>query len=192
MVRLLNHLEELLVENPIIAAVKSEEALNAAIQSKAQIVFVIYGNILNIENICKRLKAAGKTVFVHMDMIEGIKGDFKGIEFIKQVCEPYGIITTKQSNIKYALQLGLRTIQRVFIIDSQSMKTGINSINAISPDAVEVMPGIASKIISQMQKDVHLPIIAGGLIETQADIMDSISAGAVAISTSNVVLWNLD
>lgn len=188
----MSNLEELLVENPIIAAVKNDEALETAVNSKAQIVFVIYGNILNIEDICKKLKAGGKTVFVHMDMIEGVKGDSKGIEFIKRIGNPYGIITTKQSNIKYALQLGLKTIQRVFIIDSQSMKTGINSINSVMPDAVEVMPGIASKIISQMQRDVHLPIIAGGLIDNQSDIMESISAGAVAISTSKTKLWNIE
>jgi glycerol uptake operon antiterminator len=188
----LNDLEEILADNPIIAAINTDEALKKVLVSKAQIVFVIYGNILNIENICKSLKEAGKTIFVHMDMIEGIKGDSKGIEFIKQVANPDGIITTKQSNVKYAVQLGLKTIERVFIIDSQSMKTGIKNINSVMPDAVEVMPGVASKIISKMQKDVHLPIIAGGLIETHSDIIEAISAGAVAISTSNSELWNVE
>ena len=184
-------LEDILTENPIIAAVKSNEALETAINSKAQIVFVIYGNILNIGSICKKLKVAGKIVFVHIDMIEGIKGDSKGIEFIKRAGDPYGIITTKQANIKHALQFGLKTIQRLFIIDSQSMKTGINNINSVGPDAVEVMPGIASKIINQMKKDVHLPIIAGGLIDTKEDVKDALNAGAIAISTSNQALWSI-
>lgn len=188
----MSRIEELLIQNPIIAAVKSDDAMSAVLSSKAQIVFVIYGNILSIGEICKRLIAGGKTVFVHMDMIEGIKGDAKGIEYIKQTGNPFGIITTKQANVKYANALGLMTIQRLFIIDSQSMKSGIHNVNSVMPDAVEVMPGIASKIISQLQKDIDLPIIAGGLIQNHNDIIESIAAGAVAISTSNEKLWNIE
>lgn len=185
-------LEGLLVGNPIIAAIRNDMDLQRVINCKALIVFVLYGNILDIKDICCTLKKANKVVFVHIDMIEGIKGDLKGIEYIKEFADPFGIITTRQSNIKYAISLGLCTIQRVFIIDSHSMQTGISNINSAMPHAVEVMPGIASKIINIMQRDVHLPIIAGGLIENHSDIMDSIAAGAVAISTSNEALWNIE
>lgn len=185
-------LEEMLVQNPIIAAIRNEADLNKVIGCKALIVFVLYGNILNINEICQRLKNAGKIVFVHVDMIEGIKGDAKGIEYVKKFVDPFGIITTKTSNIKHATNLNLATIQRVFIIDSQSMQTGIGNINAAMPNAVEVMPGIASKIINIMERDVKLPIIAGGLIENHEDVIDSLSAGAVAISTSNEDLWNVE
>lgn len=180
------------MQNPIIAAIRSNEDLEKVIISKAHIVFILYGSILDIKDICSKLKAANKVVFIHIDMIEGIKGDLKGIEYIKNTVEPFGIITTKSSNVKHSLSLGLCTIQRVFIIDSQSMQTGINNINSVIPHAVEVMPGIASKIINIMQKDTKLPIIAGGLIRTQCDIIDSIAAGAVAISTSNSDLWNIE
>lgn len=184
-------LEKLLIENPVIAAIRSDKDLEKVIKSNVQIVFVLYGNIMNIKQICERLKNASKKVFVHVDLIEGLKGDSSGLAFIKQCEKPDGIITTKPTTIKQAKQLGLLTIQRIFIVDSYSLKTGIKNIQAVLPDAVEVMPGVASKIIRSLEKEIHTPIIAGGLIENKKDIMESISAGAMAISTTKEELWNV-
>jgi glycerol uptake operon antiterminator len=181
---------EMLKKNPVIAAVRSEEELQRVIKYKINIVFVLYGSILDVKDICDRLRIVNKIVFIHVDMIEGLKSDSKGIEYIKKLANPYGIISTKLSNIKYAHKLGLKTVLRVFIIDSQSLVTGINNIHTGMPNAVEVMPGIASKIINIIQRDINLPIIAGGLIHDKRDVVDSISAGAVSISTSDENLWN--
>lgn len=184
-------LKEMLIENPIISAIRNEKDLEKSILSKASIVFVLYGDILNISMICSRLKEKNKIVFVHVDLIEGLRGDAAGIKYIKEYANPEGIISTKASNIRYGNQLGLYTIQRIFVIDSLSLKTGIKNIHDTNPNAVEVMPGVASKIISVLEKEVRAPIIAGGLIKNKKDVMDSLSAGAIAISTTNYEIWDL-
>lgn len=188
----MNHLDEILIKNPVVAAIRHEADLSKAIKSNVKIVFTLFGSIVNIVDICKMLKQHHKIVFVHIDLVEGLRGDAKGIEYIKKVADPDGIITTKSSNIKYAKNLGLHTIQRLFIIDSLSLETGIKNIQAVQPSAVEVMPGVASKIIKSLEKEIHLPIIAGGLIQTKKDIMESLGAGAVAISTTAQSLWELN
>lgn len=187
----MNNFDELLIENPIIAAIRNDNELEKALESKAKVVFVLYGDIMKIEQICMRLKEKEKIIFIHLDMIEGLRGDFAGIQFIKNVAKPYGIITTKSANIKYAKQQDIFVIQRLFIIDSLSLKTGIRNIQDNLPNAVEVMPGIASKIISSIQSQVKVPIIAGGLIDCKKDIMDSLASGALAVSTTAEDLWNL-
>lgn len=184
-------LKKILIENPVIAAVRDDMNLEKALKSKASIVFVLYGNIMNIKDICSKLIQNNKTVFVHIDMIEGLKGDCAGTQFIKNTINPSGIISTKSSNIKYANQLGMCTIQRIFIIDSYSLKTGIKNIKETEPNAVEVMPGVANKIISKIEQNVQIPIIAGGLIDSKKDAMESLAAGAFAISTTCSRLWNL-
>jgi glycerol uptake operon antiterminator len=158
------NLEETLIENPIIAALRNDDDLCKVVVSNAAVVFVLYGNIMTVKDICEKLKAVNKLVFIHVDMLEGLKADIAGLEFIKRFVEPYGIITTKTTNIKHARQLGLSTIQRIFVIDSLSLETGAKNIKDASPDAVEVMPGVANKIINRLQRKVHVPIIAGGLI----------------------------
>jgi glycerol uptake operon antiterminator len=184
-------LEEVFIDNPIIAAARDEAGLQKAIDSDCAIVFLLYGNIITIPELCQRLKAAEKIVFIHIDLIEGLKGDPSSIEYIKKYVNPDGIISTKSANIKYARHQGLLTIQRIFIIDSHSLITGIKGINDTCPSAVEVMPGIAGKIIKQLQENVKIPIIAGGLISSKEDIMEGLASGAVAISTTRDELWQL-
>lgn len=187
----MSKLIELLIENPVIAALKKNEELNSLLSSTAQIVFVLYGNILTIPEVCKKLKEAGKIVFIHIDLMEGLKADASGIEFIKKYADPEGIISTKVSVIKLARQYGLQTILRIFLIDSLSLKTGIKNINETNPNAVELMPGVATKVIQAMKNETAVPIIAGGLIQNKRDVMEALSAGAVAISTTSKQLWEM-
>lgn len=184
-------IKELLIENPVIAAIRNEEDLEKVIPSNVRIVFVLYGSIINLKKICERLKDAGKVVFVHVDLIEGLKGDYTGMLFIKQCGEPYGIISTRATNIKNGKKLGFCAIQRIFVVDSLALETGVRNIQSVLPDAVEVLPGVASKIIKSMENSIRVPIIAGGLIQTKLDIMEAISAGAIAISTTKQELWML-
>ena len=57
---------------PVIAALKSDEGLEKAIASDCTTVFFLYGTILNIASHVERVKQAGKIVFVHADLIEGL------------------------------------------------------------------------------------------------------------------------
>ena len=170
---------------------RNDEDLKLAALSRAVIVFVLYGDIMSITQICSRLRDNNKLAFVHVDLIDGLKGDLAGIRYIKQFAKPDGIISTKSSSIKYGNQLDLVTIQRVFILDSLSLKTGIKNIHENNPDALEVLPGIASRIIGDFEKKMKIPIIAGGLIKEKKDVMNCLSTGAIAISTTTRKLWDL-
>lgn len=184
------NLEELLIQNPVIASIRNDKDMNEVMISNSKIVFVLYGNIMSIPIICRKLMKAGKIVFIHMDMIEGLKGDFCGIEYLKSTVNLTGILTTKASNVKHARKLDLYAIQRIFVIDSLSLTTGIKNIQECGPSAIEVMPGIASKIIKTLKLEVKVPIIASGLIKEKRDVQEAISAGAVAVSTTSNSLWN--
>ncbi len=187
-----NHFfNDLLVENPIIAAIRNEEQLEKVLQTDIKIVFVLYGTILSIKSLCQRLHENDKTVFVHLDMIDGLKNDEAGIQYIKEMANPLGVLTTKQTSIKHAKHLSLHAILRLFIIDSKSLTTGIKNIEEFKPHAVEVMPGASSKIIKTVQKSIKAPIIAGGLIETKAEVVKILKSGAIAISTSYEDIWDI-
>ena len=185
----MNSLKDILVENPIVCAIRSDEDLDNAIKSANTIVFVLYGNLISIMNIVKKLKKAEKLVFVHMDLIDGLKSDESAIQYLKENAKTDGIITTKQSVIKLAKVANLLTIIRFFVIDSKSLATGIKSSNDLKPDAIEILPGISEKIITAAYKNTKLPIIAGGLIETKDEVVLALKNGAVAISTSSSKVW---
>ena len=182
-------ISDILIENPVIAAVRNAEELDRAAKSRVKIVFVVYGSILSLQDICARLHAADKLVFVHVDMIDGLRGDMAGLEYIRRTAAPAGVVTTRASIVRIAKQLHFQTILRVFLLDSLSLETGVKNVLETRPDAVEIMPGIACRLIGQMEREISVPVIAGGLIKTKEQVLDCLTDGAVAISTSNAALW---
>jgi glycerol uptake operon antiterminator len=54
------------------------------------------------------------------------------------------------------------------------------------------MPGIIPRVIGQINQKTNVPIIAGGLIQTQADVEKLLAAGAVSVSTSRHELWKIN
>ena len=58
---------DVIVDNPIIAAVKDDEGLEACLKNDSRVVFALYGEVSTIEQIVAKLKKAGKIVFVHLD-----------------------------------------------------------------------------------------------------------------------------
>ncbi|NLZ64109.1 MAG: glycerol-3-phosphate responsive antiterminator [Lentisphaerae bacterium] len=175
--------------NYIIAALRTPAKILQALTSPVQTVFLLAGNICDLPGQCQQLKDAGKMVFIHLDMLNGLKGDASGLKFLQKFCGPNGVISTKAQVLKLAREQGLFTILRVFGLDSQAMRTGREHVLLAKPDFVEVLPGVASKVIAMAKQDYKVPIIAGGLIETREDVNQAFAAGANAVSTSNHVLW---
>lgn len=181
-----------LVQSQVIASIKSEQDIEKAIDSKANIVFLLTGNLLNIMDYLDRLKEAKKSIFIHIDFIEGLSNTKSAIKYIAQKWEPVGIITTKSSLIKFAKEEGLMVIQRMFLIDHSAIKKGISICETYQPDAIEVLPGLMPNVIDDLTSRVNLPIIAGGLISSKEDINKGLEAGALAMSTGDPSLWNFD
>lgn len=185
----MNRINEPIEDNPIIAAIRNIEMLDIALDSNVNVIFLLCGNILNIEEQIKRIKVKGKLVCVHIEFVEGLGRDSAAIEYLKEAGAD-GIITTKPNLIKDIKSHEMIAIQRLFMLDSRSLETGIKSVLDEKPYAVEIMPGVASKVIKRMKRKINIPIIAGGLINDKEDIIDALSCGASAVSTSNPLLWN--
>ena len=181
-----------LENNPVIAAVKDEEGLEACCgNQEVRVIFVLYGNVCSIGRIVGKLKEAGKTVLVHVDLIEGLSGKEIVAEFIRSHTEADGIISTKPSLIKKARECGLYTVLRVFILDSISFKNVARQTVAAGPDILEMLPGVMPKIIQKVRKNVKIPVIAGGLISDKEDVIEALSAGAISVSTTNPAVWEM-
>jgi len=174
----------------IIAAVSSPEKLDAAITSAVKTLFLLTGNVFNLQTMIERVHSVGKKVYVDIDFIEGYGKDTVFMEYLHQVLKPDGIITTRGNLIKKAKSLGLFAVQRIFVFDSMSLNSGIDSVQNIKPDAVEILPGIMPRIIRKIRETTKLPVISGGLISEKEDVDAAVNAGAIGISTGNINLWN--
>jgi len=172
----------------IIAAISSDKSFEEAICSDVSIIFDLNPCILSLAEKIKSAHQNGKKIFIHIDLSEGIGKDRAAVHFIKNLGAD-GIISTRTNMIKFAHEAGLFSIQRFFAIDSRSVETAIESLKASRPDMIEILPGICDKVIKRMRSATDIPIIAGGLIETEEEIQTAIKSGASGISTGSEKLW---
>lgn len=174
---------------PIIAAVKSEEQLQRALVSDCNIIFFLFGNICNISSLVQRVADAGKHSLVHVDLINGLAAKEIAADFIRSYTCADGIISTKPQLLRHAREVGLITVLRVFILDSMALDNIDKLRTACNPDLIELVPGIVPKVIRLVNSLYRTPIIAGGLIRDKEDTMSALSAGALSISTSCEAAW---
>ena len=174
---------------PIIAAVKSTEDFEEALDSSVQTIFMLSSSILTIEEHAKKAHEKNKLLFVHMDFVDGLSKDSAGVQYLSTK-NIDGIISTRSNIISAAFECGISTVQRFFMIDSRSVYTALEALRASKADMVEIMPGIAYKSITKIKENLNIPIIAGGLIEQKDEIFHALRAGAAMISTGKKELWD--
>ena len=179
----------ILEDCPVIAAVKDETGLKECLYSESQIIFLLFGDICSVGRYVEIAKSAGKMEFVHMALINGLGNKEVAVDFIREHTGVDGIISTKPQLVKRAKELGLFGILRIFVIDSMAFGNIEKQCASLVPDAVEILPGLMPKIIKKLCSTVNVPIIAGGLISDKEDVMNALTAGAVAISVTNQRVW---
>ena len=173
---------------PIIAAVKSNEDFEAALNSEVETIFMLSTNIMDVSALAERAHEHRKKLFIHMDFVDGLSKDTAGVRYLSTKGID-GIISTRSNIISAAHEEGIYCIQRFFMIDSRSVDTALETLKQSKADMIEIMPALAYKSIARMKRSVTTPIIAGGLIEFKDEIYQALNAGASMISTGKKELW---
>lgn len=169
---------------PIIAAVKTEEQLQRALGSECNIIFFLFGNICNIPNLVQSVKERGKYAFVHIDLINGLAAKEIAADYIRSFTRADGVLSTKPQILRHAREIGLITVLRVFVLDSLALDNIEKLRAACNPDLIELVPGLMPKIIRQVHSLHRTPLIAGGL--AAADI----AAIGITNQRETTVVWD--
>ena len=85
---------------------KDETGLKECLYSESQIIFLLFGDICSVGRYVEIAKSAGKMVFVHMDLINGLGNKEVAVDFIREHTGVDGIISTKPQLVKRAKELG--------------------------------------------------------------------------------------
>ena len=174
--------------NPVIAAIQNDK-WESALESPVDMIFYLSADLLTVKDRVAQAHEAGKYILVHMDLAEGIGKDRTGIRYLAQ-CGVDGIISTKAQLIRHAKEQGLFTVQRFFALDSMGTESIEEMVRNTNPHMMEIMPGVIEKEIIRFSKG-HTPVIAGGLIETKAEVTGALRCGAIAVSTGRQELWSV-
>jgi len=189
----MDFLSKVMAGKKIGASIRRVEDLEEAVRHpNIRTIFLLGGDINFLPAMVKRVRAADKVLLVHIDLIEGVGKDRAGIHLLKRM-GVQGIVTTKSSLVKFAIEEEIWVVQRLFIVDSESVKTAIRVAGNVKPTAVEVLPAtIPRYFVEEMKKNLGLTILGGGLLRTEADVKEALDKGIDAISTSLRHLWNVN
>lgn len=182
---------KILTNGPIIPAARSMEGFKAALtHTVVPGVVLLFGDINSLPGLISQAKEHKKCIILHVDLFDGIGKDKAGIRFLARLGIT-AIITTKTHLCKMAREEGMIVIQRLFLMDSDSLRTGLNLVRSFKPDAIEILPGsVPASVVKKIVDETGLPVLAGGLIRTQEDVAHAIERGISAVSTSRQELWD--
>ena len=78
---MLSNCKDAMDNSPIIAAIKDMAGLKKCLTCDSQVIFILFGDICNIADIVDKVKTAGKTAMVHIDLINGLSGKEIAVDF---------------------------------------------------------------------------------------------------------------
>ena len=184
------NLVSLLAQTPIIPAVRIPERLAAAASAPGKIVYFLFGDPDNIEDMTRVIIEHGKLPIQNLDLMSGMARDQSAVSFLAHR-GVQGIISTHPEPLRAARRMGLFAIQRTFLIDSGAVESSLRNLGQFSPDALEVLPAIAAPKLLPRLRSAHatLPVIAGGLITSMQEAEHCFQNGVSAISVSDDKLW---
>ena len=84
-------LAETLLNEPVIAAVKTDESLTAALASPCSAVFLLASTLLTVDGLVHRIHDAGKLAVVHIDLVDGLSSREIAVDSLNALCRPDGI-----------------------------------------------------------------------------------------------------
>jgi glycerol uptake operon antiterminator len=182
----LAHLER----SPCCAAVLSDAQLELALASGVRIVFVLRGNGLALGPVITRIHDAGKLATVHLDLVDGVRADPRGVAWLARLGAD-AIITSHGRLMPVIRQSGAIAILRLLLSRRTHLDTAFTAVSRAGPDIIEILPGVLLPMLRGRMPDFGVPLLAGGFIRTEADAEDVLKAGAAGITTSSPNLWGL-
>jgi glycerol uptake operon antiterminator len=175
---------------PVVAEIPDCDAF-----CKASTVFIQGATLKSIPKILRSFEAPELKdigVFVHVDLLSGVKATDAAVEYLADYNRINGIVSINSQLMKPAKRLGLQSILRVFLQDTRSLNRGLAIAQKSKPDAIEFLPAFASVEAADLFHDLKVPQLAGGLVRTEDDVRKIIGKGFKAVTSTNPDLWKLN
>src|SRR5699024_1491728 len=123
-----------------------------ALENPHSFIVLLETRLAQLKSLVHYAKRANKKVLIHFDLIQGLKADEYGMEFLVREVKPDGILSTRGNVITLAKKHHVLAIQRMFLLDSLALEHNLKLIERTRPDCIEVLPGLIPDIISHIKE----------------------------------------
>ncbi|MBD2871110.1 glycerol-3-phosphate responsive antiterminator [Paenibacillus sp. IB182493] len=173
----------------ILPAARKIKDVEKLMEMSYEYIVILDIHLSQLKPIVDLAKSRGKKPLLHADLIEGLKNDDYAAEYLCQIIQPAGLLSTRTGVIAKTKQNGLLAVQRMFLLDTGALDKSYAMMERTRPDYIEVLPGVIPHMIAEVRDRTGIPVFAGGLIRTADDVERAFGAGASAVTTSNKELW---
>lgn len=178
----------MLPNQTVIPVISSMKALERFLETPLP-VFIAQDFHLNLlKDVIDIAHAQHRHVIVHIELIQGLASDEYGAQHIIQHLHADALISSKPKVIEMAKKNKTPAILRLFVLDSKSLKRGIELTQTLRPDAVEFMPSLVFPLIVPMIADAPCEVWASGLIRDLPMIQTLIQSGIARVTVSDLSL----
>lgn len=177
-----------LAVSPCCAAITADSRLDDALASPVQIVFILRADGLALRPVLRRIHDAGRMVAVHLDLVDGVRPDRAGVAWLARAGAD-AIISSQGQLMPAIRREGAVAIHRLLLIRTGLLASAFAAAAKSGADIVEVLPGVILPDIQPLMPRLHVPLLAGGFIRTDADARAVLAAGAAGVTTSSQNLW---
>lgn len=83
----MNTLEYALKKHPIIVSLTDSKDLQLALESDSSMIILMQADICTLQQVVQQIKETDKLIFIHVDLMKGLKRDSSGIRFLLTISE---------------------------------------------------------------------------------------------------------
>ena len=171
---MIKNLGVLLARQPVIMAIYGIEQLKTALSSKAEVCIIANIDLIKLQPVIELLSKAGKYVIVNIDSCNGLSQDKGGIDYVAET-GAMGLLSTRLQTVQRAKKCGLITMQKIFVTDY-----------------VQLMPAQMLPLLPQADRNGLPPIVASGFVCNEEHARTALLHGAIAVSSSDSALWDVN
>ncbi len=176
----------------IIPAISDHKKLKKFLASDLTYGILMNFQLAQLDDLVRQMKEANKKVLIHSELIRGLSSDEYGAIYLIQALKVDGIISSKPKVIEVCQKRGVIGIYRFFIKDSISLEQSLEIGVRLKPEFVEILPACCYDLVQEIRSKLHCEVLLGGLIKCSDQANKCFASGAVAITTSNPDLWELN
>lgn len=174
---------------PCCAAITAGAHLDAALESRVSIVFILRADGLELRPVVRRIHDAGKLVAVHLDLVDGLRPDRSAIGWLARTGVD-AVISSHGQLMPAVERERMVAIHRLLLVRRSLLESGIAAVSRSGADIVEILPGVILPDVRSLLPHLGVPLLAGGFIRTEAEARAALAAGAAGVTTSAESLWN--
>lgn len=182
-------LERTLRDNPVIGTLFGENDLEQFCSRPTRFSFVANLPLVRVAAVFERLSAAATLPLLNVDSVPGLTANADGLEYLKSVGVP-GIVSTHTQAVSRAADLGLLSVQKVFVTDRSNLRRAAATVKSSHAHFVQLMPWPVVPHLSPEFLRALGPFIVSGFVNEEDDIHAALRLGALAVSSSQKELWD--